>query len=81
MEMTPVSLAYSSSTRSPHVLSGTVDKVEPAWITRGIRNRKDLRKARVLLYDHGYPEDDDTLKKLANRLLHNIDELRRIEVC
>jgi hypothetical protein len=79
--MTPFSPAYSSSTTSPHGLNTTVDKVEPAWITRGIRNRKDLHTARVLLYDHGYPEDDDTLKKLANKLLHNIHELRRIEVC
>jgi hypothetical protein len=81
MRMTPVSPAYSTSARSPDVLNTTVDKVAPAWITRGIRNRKEFGKARVLLYDHGYPEEEDTLKKLATRLLHNIHELRRIEVC
>ena len=63
------------------MLNATADKIEPAWITRGIRNRKDLQKARVLLYDHGYPDEEDTLKKLATRLLQNIHELRRIEVC
>jgi hypothetical protein len=62
------------------MLNAAVDKIEPAWITRGIRNRTDLHIARVLLYDHGYPEDGDTLKKLATKLLHNISELRRIEV-
>jgi hypothetical protein len=68
--MTPFSPAYSSSAQSPHSFNATVDKVEPAWITRGIRNRN--QKARVLLYDHGYPQDDDTLKKLANKLLENM---------
>ena len=57
-----------------------MDKTEPAWITRGIRNRKDFKHARVLLYDHGELDDEDTLKLLAKKLLDNIQELRRIEV-
>lgn len=53
-------------------------KTEPPWITGGIR--KELNMARVLLYDHGYPKNGDTLKRLAKRLLDNIKILRSIEV-
>ncbi|KAH8593695.1 hypothetical protein B0O99DRAFT_515442 [Bisporella sp. PMI_857] len=53
------------------------DMTEPAWITRGIRARAN--EARVLLYDHGVPKEEDTLKSFATRLLKNIEDLRRIE--
>ncbi|TEY81838.1 hypothetical protein BOTCAL_0031g00300 [Botryotinia calthae] len=66
MRMTPVSPAYTMN----HL---------PPWIVRDIRSRKDLSMARVLLYDHGYPKDGDTLKQLATRLLDSIRKLRSIE--
>ncbi|TGO22518.1 hypothetical protein BPAE_0164g00050 [Botrytis paeoniae] len=70
MRMTPVSPAYSMK----HFHKG-----KPAWIVRDIRSRKDLSMARVLLYDHGYPKDGDTMKQLASRLLDSIRKLRSIE--
>ena len=80
LRMAPVSPAFSvSPAMRTHTTRAGLDKQEPAWITRGIRNRKDLQHARVLLYDHGYPEENDTLKILANRLLEKIEELRRAE--
>jgi hypothetical protein len=80
LKMSPVSPAYSSPPTKANTSDVSRDKMEPAWITRGIRNRKDFQHARVLLYDHGKLDDGDTLKPLAHRLLHNIQELRRIEV-
>jgi hypothetical protein len=53
---------------------------EPAWILNGIRSQKQLQKARVLLYDHGAPENEDTLKILATQLLQTIEKLRAEEV-
>ncbi|TGO92257.1 hypothetical protein BPOR_0007g00410 [Botrytis porri] len=70
MRMTPISPAY---------LMEHFHKRKPAWIFRDIRSRKDLSMARVLLYDHGYPKDGDTLKQLASRLLDSIRKLRSIE--
>ena len=80
MGMSPLSPAYSSPPARATIRNMSMEKTEPAWITRGIRNRKDFKHARILLYDHGELDDEDTLKLLANRLLHNIQELRRIEV-
>jgi hypothetical protein len=75
----PVPPAYSvtspilsSPTKSPRL-----ERTEPAWITRGVRTGNN--EARVLLYDHGEPEEGDTLKILAVRLLKNIENLRRLE--
>ncbi|TGO71257.1 hypothetical protein BELL_0601g00060 [Botrytis elliptica] len=70
MRMTPVSPAYSMK---------HFHKRRPAWIVRDIRSRKELSMARVLLYDHGYPKDGDTLKQLASRLLESVRKLRSIE--
>jgi len=71
----PLSPGYSGP---PTVTTGPyIDKLEPEWITRGIRMRSN--DARVLLYDHGIPTEEDTLKTLAVRLLKNIEDLRRIE--
>ncbi|THV53682.1 hypothetical protein BGAL_0044g00070 [Botrytis galanthina] len=70
MRMTPVSPAYSKK---------HFHRRKPAWIVRDIRSHKNLSKARVLLYDHGYPKEGDTLKQLASRLLDNIRKLRSIE--
>ncbi|KAF7942805.1 uncharacterized protein EAE97_006259 [Botrytis byssoidea] len=70
MRMTPVSPAYS--TKHFH-------RRKPAWIVRDIRSHKNLSKARVLLYDHGYPKEGDTLKQLATRLLDSIRKLRSFE--
>ncbi|TGO43329.1 hypothetical protein BHYA_0002g01340 [Botrytis hyacinthi] len=70
IRMTPVSPAY---------LMEHFHKRKPAWIVRDIRSHKDLSKARVLLYDHGYPKEGDTLKQLASRLLDSIRRLRSIE--
>jgi hypothetical protein len=78
--MAPISPAFPAPpTKKAHTSRSGLDKQEPAWITRGIRNRGDLRYARVLLYDHGFPEEDNTLKVLAHRLLEKIEELRRHE--
>lgn len=71
MRMTPVSPAYSKK---------HFHRRKPAWIVRDIRSHKNLSKARVLLYDHGYPKEGDTLKQLASRLLNSIRKLRSIEV-
>jgi hypothetical protein len=80
MEMTPLSAAYSVPPKKSSTSRSGRDRLEPAWITRGIRDQKQLQKARVLLYDHGEPDEDHTLKKLASRLLQNIEDLRRKEV-
>ena len=73
----PLSPGYSGPPAIAKVSGPNVDKLEPAWITRGIRMRSN--DTRVLLYDHGRPTEDDTLKTLALRLLKNIEDLRRIE--
>jgi len=73
----PLSPGYSVPPTITKVPGPHVDKLEPAWITRGIRMRSN--ETRVLLYDHGNPTEEDTLKTLALRLLKNIEDLRRIE--
>ncbi|KAH8674577.1 hypothetical protein BGZ60DRAFT_526534 [Tricladium varicosporioides] len=79
LELAPVNAAFSSPPqKSPASQSGQ-DKLEPCWLTRGIRGHEQLQKARVLLYDHGAPEDDHTLKGLAIRLLKSIKDLRAKE--
>lgn len=80
LELAPLTAAFSAPPqKSPTSQSGR-DKPEPCWLTRGIRDHKQLQKARVLLYDHGAPEDDHTLKGLATRLLKSIKGLRAKEV-
>jgi hypothetical protein len=81
MKMTPLTPTYSSNPRKTSTSWSGRDRTEPAWITRGIRTQKPLQKARVLLYDHGVPEENHTLKLLASRLLQSIEDLRRKEVC
>ncbi|KAH6670519.1 hypothetical protein B0J14DRAFT_516061 [Halenospora varia] len=79
LELAPLTAAFSAPPqKSPTSQSGR-DKPEPCWLTRGIRDHKQLQKARVLLYDHGAPEDDHTLKGLATRLLKSIKDLRAKE--
>lgn len=79
MSMAFVSPAYSGSP-SKQSTTKSLNRMEPAWITRDIRSREDLYMARILLYDHGHPKDSDTLKHLASRLLDNIRKLRSLEV-
>ncbi|KAI9647362.1 hypothetical protein NHQ30_003747 [Ciborinia camelliae] len=76
MSMALVTPAYSQSPSKQSTMK-SLNRMDPPWITGGIR--KDLHMARVLLYDHGFPKDGDTLKQLANRLLDNIGKLRSIE--
>lgn len=74
----PIPPSFSlTSPVSPIEKPSRIERIEPAWITRAIRNRNN--EARVLLYDHGKPQEGDTLKILATRLLKNIEDLRRIE--
>lgn len=73
------------SSRERAVIPAGAIRRGPPWLPRDIRNGNGdgLEKARVLLYDHDHNKalnDKDTLKTLADRLLHNINELRRIEV-
>ncbi|ESZ92794.1 putative ankyrin repeat-containing protein [Sclerotinia borealis F-4128] len=76
--MTSVSPAYSRSPSKQPTMR-PLKRMEPAWILRDIRSHEDMDMVRVLLYDHGYPKDGDTLKQLANRLLDNVKKLRSIE--
>lgn len=72
---------YSSQPIKASTSRSGRDRPEPPWITRDIRTQKQLQKARVLLYDHGVPDEKHTLKVLANQLLRSIEELRQKEVC
>jgi len=80
MRMTPLNPIYSSRPKRTSTSRLGRDRKEPAWITRGIRTQKPLQKARVLLYDHGVPDENHTLKLLAKRLLQAIEDLRQKEV-
>lgn len=80
MRMTPMNPVYSSQPMRMSTSRSGRDRTEPAWITRGIRTQKPLQKARVLLYDHGAPDENHTLKLLAKRLLQTIEDLRQKEV-
>lgn len=75
--MTPMSPAYTTPPNPADTGRAKADRIQPPWVTRGIRDR--TKEARALLYDHGEPEERDTLKSLANRLLKNMDSLRDIE--
>ncbi|KAG9245954.1 hypothetical protein BJ878DRAFT_499088 [Calycina marina] len=73
----PLSPGFSGTPTTTTVPRAHLEKLEPLWITSGIRARAS--NARIFLYDHGTPTEGDTLKTLATRLLRNIDDLRRIE--
>jgi len=77
IQLVPSAYSVTSPILPNTAKSPRVERKEPAWITSGIRTRNS--SARVLLYDHGEPEEGDTLKSLAARLLRNIEDLRRIE--
>jgi hypothetical protein len=79
LKMAPMNIAYSTSPTAINTERAGIGRTEPAWITRGIRDR--TKEVRALLYDHGEPEEGATLKILATRLLKNIEELRQIEKC
>ena len=78
--MSDVSVASPTNIRRASTSRSGYHKPEPAWILQGIRRQKQLQKARVLLYDHGLPREDHTLKSLALQLLQHIEDLRAQEV-
>jgi hypothetical protein len=80
MKMSDVTVAYPKNTKRASTTHSGHHKPEPAWILNGIRSQKQLHKARVLLYDHGVPDVEHTLKSLATQLLRTIEELRVAEV-
>ena len=50
----------------------------PSWVTQALRER--IPCARVLIYNHGKPKEDDNLDSLATKLLEHILAERRDDV-
>ena len=57
---------------------GSLSDTGPSWITEALREKIDC--ARVLIYSHGKPNDDDDLDSLGKRLLDHVMEERRDDV-
>jgi hypothetical protein len=56
--------------------SYTVDR--ESWITRALRDK--IPCARVLIYNHGKPKEDDDLDSLATNLLEHVISERKGDV-
>jgi hypothetical protein len=50
----------------------------PSWITRALREK--IPCARVLIYNHGKPKEDDDLDSLATKLLEHVISERKDDV-
>jgi hypothetical protein len=51
-------------------MNRTLEPPNPPWVTADLR--KSIPNARVLVYNHGQPEEGVTLKSLALKLLDKL---------
>jgi hypothetical protein len=75
---TPDSIHAAFLSASPIYPIPTIGPPASTWITCDIR--KAIPEARVLLYDHGELDGNDTLKILSLRLLKCLREQRKRDV-